>query len=229
MVSAHWFKTMKTIACIFDWDGVVVDSNDMHVHTWELMARERGMPCPNVDTIGKCGLRTEAVIRELLKWPVSEAEIDALGFHKEELFREMVRREGIKPIAGVLSFIRELKGHGLPRAVGSSAPRLNVDCGMQALKLEGQFDAIITGEDVRRGKPDPEIFLKAAATVSMPPANCVVFEDAPAGVAAARAAGMRVVGILSSHTREDLRNADLLFPSFEPLSVAWLEQWVAQG
>ena len=90
---------------LFDLDGVVVDSNGLHVDSWKDVARRHGFDCPDPDHIGKCGLRTSAVIRDLLRWPVSEEEAARIGFEKEELYRGWIRRDGIRPIPGVLEFL----------------------------------------------------------------------------------------------------------------------------
>lgn len=205
-------------AFLFDLDGVVVASNDLHVASWKEVARRRGFACPDPEHIGKCGLRTRAVIRELLRWPVSEAEADRIGFEKEELYREWIRRDGIRPIPGVLGFLAEARRLGVPCAVGSSAPRENVDACLRALAIEDAFRATVSGADVARGKPAPDIFLKAAAALGVAPERCLVFEDAPAGIAAAHAAGMRAWALLTSHAREEVATADAVADDFTGLA-----------
>ncbi|MFH0880531.1 MAG: HAD family phosphatase [Lentisphaerota bacterium] len=216
---------MKLPACIFDWDGVVVDSNAMHVKNWDRLAEEEGRPSPQVPNIGKCGLRTEAVLAKLLQWNVSPGDMDRLAFRKEELFRTMVAEEGIDSIRGVIHFLQALRSAGHPVAVGSSAPRLNVDAGIKALAMGDAFNAIVAGEDVAHGKPFPDIFLLAAKKMGVDPAHCVVFEDAPAGIQAAHAAGMRVIGVLSSHTAQELKQADMLIHHFGEMTPERIIQW----
>ena len=213
-------------AFLFDLDGVVVDSNALHVDSWKAVARRHGFACPDPDHIGKCGLRTRAVIRDLLRWPVTDAEADRIGFEKEELYREWIRAGGIPAIPGVLEFLAAARRLGIPCAVGSSAPRENVDLCLQTLGLGTAFRATVSGADVARGKPAPDIFLKAAAALGVAPAECLVFDEAPAGVAAAHAAGMRAWTLLTSHSREELADADAIAPDFrelEPRAVqaAW--------
>jgi beta-phosphoglucomutase family hydrolase len=205
-------------AFLFDLDGVIVDSNGLHVESWKEVARRHKFDCPDPDHIGKCGLRTGAVIRELLHWPVSAEEAVQIGYEKEEIYREWIRQDGIRPISGVREFLEAARRGGIPCAVGSSAPRENVDLCLQTLNLKDSFLATVSGEDVRRGKPAPDIFLRAAERIGAPPAGCLVFEDAPAGVAAAHAAGMRAVALLTSHTREELAGADVLLADFAGLS-----------
>ena len=211
-------ETSPIPAFLFDLDGVVVDSNGLHVESWKEVARRHGFECPDPEHIGKCGLRTRAVIRDLLRWPVTDADADRIGFEKEDLYREWIRRDGIRAIPGVLEFLAEARRLGIPCAVGSSAPRENVDLCLRALDAERFFAATVSGADVSRGKPAPDIFLKAAAGLGVAPAQCLVFEDAPAGVAAAHAAGMRAYALLTSHAREELADADFVAADFTGLS-----------
>jgi beta-phosphoglucomutase family hydrolase len=215
----------KKLGFIFDWDGVVVHSNDLHELTWFRLAEEEGKPRPTATNLGNCGMKTDAVLTRLLRWEISPSDMDRLSFRKEELFRKLVAEQGIESISGVTQFLKALKKHRIPHAVGSSAPRLNIDAGMKALKLENNFDAIVAGEDVIHGKPAPDIFLKAAAAMGLKPEQCVVFEDAPAGVEAARAAGMKVIGILSTHEPAALSRATRLARDFTEIELDELLKW----
>jgi beta-phosphoglucomutase family hydrolase len=209
-------------AFLFDLDGVVVDSNGLHVDSWKEVARRHGFECADPDHIGKCGLRTGAVIRDLLRWPVSEEEAIRIGEEKEDIYREWIQADGIRAIPGVLDFLKEAAARGIPCAVGSSAPRKNVDICLHALGLEGVFTATVSGEDVARGKPAPDIFLQAAEGVGTAPEHCLVFEDAPAGIEAAHAANMRALAVLTSHTPAEVAAADWIVPDFiglAPLQV----------
>ena len=208
---------MPPAAFIFDLDGVVVDSNRLHVDSWMEVARRAGFPCRDPDHIGKCGLRTVAVIRDLLRWPVSDDEAVRLGLEKEEIYRSWIRESGIPAIPGVAAFLDAARALRIPCAVGSSAPRPNVDICLHALGLADRFAAAVSGDDVRRGKPAPDVFLAAAAKLGVEPNLCVVFEDAPAGVQAAHAAGMKAVALLTSHDRSELLAADAIVDDFRSL------------
>ena len=201
-------------ALIFDCDGVVVDSNRLHVETWRETAAAHGYPMADPEHIGKCGLRTIAVIRDLLRWPVDEEEAVRLGEEKESRYRECIRAGGIAPIAGVRETLEKAAALGLPCALGSSAPRENARLCLESLGLAPFFKAVVTGEDVERGKPHPDIFLAAARKLGVPPEECLVIEDAPAGVEAAHRAGMRAIALLTSHTPEELAAADALARDF---------------
>ena len=201
-------------ALVFDCDGVVVDSNRLHVETWRETAAAHGYPMADPEHIGKCGLRTIAVIRDLLRWPVDEEEAVRLGEEKESRYRECIRAGGIEPIAGVRETLEKAAALGLPCALGSSAPRENARLCLESLGLVPFFKAVVTGEDVERGKPHPDIFLAAARKLGVPPEECLVIEDAPAGVEAAHRAGMRAIALLTSHTPEELAAADALARDF---------------
>ena len=209
---------MQSIGAIFDWDGVVVDSAQLHVASWAQLAMEESFPPPEVPGLGGLGLKNEIVIGKLLGWTQDSDEIKRLMRRKEILFRERLARGGIDAIPGVVDFLRQLKATGIPAVIGSSAPRANVEACITALQLDGLFVGAITAEDVSHGKPDPEVFLKCAALLSCAPAACVVFEDAPAGVEAARAAGMAVIGVLSTRPREQLAGVRRYISSFTELT-----------
>lgn len=220
---------MRTLAAIFDWDGVVVDSSRLHVLSWEQLAGEEGRGLPPMHHLGSLGLKTQAVITDLLDWTRDQAEVTRLTLRKEEIFREMARSGRLQAQAGVLDFLRGLGARGIPCAVGSSAPRLNIEAGMDALSAQGLFRATVSGDDVTRGKPAPDIFLCAAERIGAVPGRCVVFEDAPAGVAAARAAGMRVVGVLTTHDESQLKDAHRFVPGFEAVTADDFVGWFGEG
>lgn len=209
---------MKNIGAIFDWDGVVVDSAQLHVASWTQLATEEGLPPPDVPGLGGLGLKNEKVIGELLRWTHDPAEIKRLMHRKETIFRERIVPGSIEAIPGVIDFLHQLQTAGIPAVIGSSAPRANVEACTAALKLDGLFSGAVTAEDVSHGKPDPEVFLKGAALLGRAPAECIVFEDAPAGVAAAVAGGMRVIGVLTMRTREELAGAERYIRSFTELT-----------
>lgn len=207
-------------AFLFDLDGTLVDSNAMHVASWAEVARRRGLPMRDPEHIGKCGMRTTAVIREILRWPVDDATADAIADEKESLYREWIATRGIDSVPGAVDFVKQAAARGISCAIATSASPENLDACLRVLELRPLFSAFVTGDDVSRGKPAPDIFLLAAERLGVPPQDCLVFEDAPAGVAAAHAAGCRVVALLTSHDPAELSAADLLLPDFRPLLPA---------
>lgn len=192
-------------AAIFDWDGVVVDSSDAHEKSWKQLADEAGYPWKDEYFHLGFGKRNAIIIPEIYQWTEDPEEIAALGDRKEALYREILVGSGLEPLPGALELFRELQAAGVPMAVGTSTPRENVETVLGIIGAEGFFEAIIASEDVSRGKPCPEVFLKGAQALGVEPANCVVFEDAVYGVEAGLEGGMKVVGLTTTHGKEHFR------------------------
>ena len=130
--------------------------------------------------------------------------VSALAERKEELYRMLVAAEGVTVLPGARELLEALREGGVPRAVGSSTPRENLEALFAATGLDAFFDAVVCGSDVSQGKPDPEVFLMGAQKLNLPASRCVVIEDAFAGIEAARRAGMKVVGVATTHPLEEL-------------------------
>ena len=212
---------------IFDWDGVIIDSSRHHEKSWELLAHEEGLPLPPDSFRLGFGRKNQIIIPEIYRWSRDPDEIERLGARKEEIYRELMAHDVLEPLPGVREWLEKLAAAGVPRVVGSSTPRKNLDAAMSRLGLTDLFDSIVAAEDVTLGKPNPEVFLKAAARIGRPPECCVVFEDAHAGIEAARAGGMRVIGIATTHPVAELGAADLAIHSMNELSVEQLGRWFA--
>lgn len=210
---------------IFDWDGVLVDSSAHHERSWELLAAETGYRLPPDHFRRGFGMKNEQIISELLGWSRDPAEIRRLSLRKEELFRESVRSGGIAPLPGVREWLERLDRAGIPRIIASSTHRENIETILRLTGMDG-FQGIISAEDVERGKPAPDVFLLAAARLGLPPTRCVVFEDAPVGLAAARAAGMRVVAVTTTNPADTLKAADLIVPRLDALSIEQISRLV---
>lgn len=195
-------------AAIFDWDGVIVDSSCAHEKSWDLLAAEEGgLPLPPGHFKAGFGRRNEYIIPEVLKWASEPAEVARLANRKEALYRDIVRETLREPLPGVRELLEDLRRAGIPCAVGSSTHRANIALAMDLLGLCDAFAAIVCGEDVKRGKPAPDVFLQAAAAVGCPAGRGVVFEDAIAGVEAGLAGGFAVVGVATTHSPEVLAAA----------------------
>ncbi len=186
-------------AVLWDVDGTLIDSAEYHWLTWRETLLGEGYELTRSQFDASFGQRNNEILRGYFGADLAATEVARIGEAKEERYRELVRTRGIEPLPGVRRWLEKLKTEGWRQAIASSAPRLNLDAILGALGLEEFFAAVASAEDVLRGKPDPQIFLAAAAKVSVAAARCVVVEDAPAGTEAARRAGMRRVGVLSSH------------------------------
>lgn len=212
-------------AAIFDLDGVLVLSARAHEISWALLLQRHGRAPAAIPGIGGLGIKSEVVIADLLQWTQDPDEVRALCLEKEEIFRQYVREHGIDVVHGAREFISELARQSVPLAVGSSAPRENVELCLEVTRMRKAFSIVVTGDQVARGKPAPDIFLQAAAALEVRPEDAVVFEDAPAGIAAAHAAGMRVIGVLTNHTSDELNGADAFIRDFSEVTAdRWL-QW----
>ena len=146
-------------------------------------------------------------------------EILRLTNRKEELYREILGQTKISPLPGVIDWLSRLRQASIPCAIASSTPRRNIELVLNRLNLKDFFAVVIAAEDVVHGKPNPEVFLKAAARLDRPPGQAVVFEDAYVGIAAAHAAGMIAIAIATTHSENQLRGADLVVRRLDELSV----------
>jgi beta-phosphoglucomutase len=209
-----------SIGVIIDVDGVMVDSYDAHLETWRRLAARVNRSITEQQFAVNFGRTSRAIMADL--WPelgLSDAEIEALDDRKEADYREVVARD-FPAMPGIQDLIDNLHAAGMRLAVGSSGPPENVALALEKLDAARIFHAVVTGKDVTRGKPDPEVFLIAARRLDIDPSRCVVLEDSPAGLSAARAADMRSIGICSrGHTHEQLADADWIVDDLAAISA----------
>ena len=213
-----------SFGAIFDWDGVIVDSSAQHEEAWERFAEENGLPLPPGHFKRGFGMKNEFIIPNLYKWTDQPEEINRLSLRKEALYRELVFQRGLSALPGVVPWLDQLQAANIQCAVGSSTPRLNIEAVLKVIKLENRFQVIVTSEDVKHGKPDPEVFLRAAEGFGVPASRCVVFEDAFVGIEAAVRGGMKVVAVATTNPLESLGRADLAVHRLDELSVARMEK-----
>lgn len=198
---------MNDIGIIFDWDGVVVDSSQQHEESWEALAAEENLPLFEGHFKKGFGKRNQLIIPSILKWTDDPSEIERLGDRKEVLYRRIVERTGIQPLPGVKAFVESLLENDVPFAVGSSTPRENIEAVMRGAGIENLFTKIVAAADVVNGKPDPEVFLKAAKAIGVDPRRCIVFEDSTSGIEAGVAGGMTVVALATTHSKDYLERS----------------------
>lgn len=203
---------------IFDIDGVLVDSNPAHFESWRRIALEDGFDFPESLFQETFGQTTPAILAHHWHRPLSPEEIRLFDRRKEDLYREIIA-EKFPVMPGARAFIQTLYEADFPLAVGSSGPGFNVDFVLERLGVKPYLRGIVSGTDVARGKPAPDIFLRCAEMMNLPPADCTVIDDSESGVRAARAAGMKIVGFYSGgHRDEEYTGVDLLIRSFDELS-----------
>ncbi len=200
---------------IWDLDGVLLDSYDAHLHTWQQALGEHGIPFNRQVFTSTFGMNNRAVTKLWLgnRWTPALAE--EIAGRKETLYREEARRKS-KAMPGARDWLARLQRAGWRQALGSSAPWANIDVVLDALDIRRYLDAVCSGHD-GPSKPDPTLFLNAAREIGVGPARCVVVEDAPAGVAAARAAGMRCIAVTTTHPAGALCAADVIAPGLDVL------------
>lgn len=212
------------IGALFDWDGVIIDSARQHEASWEMLAREIERPLPKGHFKLGFGRKNEAIIADILKWTNESRRIATLSRRKEEIYRELVIAEGTEPLPGVKEFLLRLREAGVPCAIGSSTHRANIETIFAITGLARFFSHVVSAEDVRAGKPDPQVFLLGAERIGREPARCIVFEDALPGLQAAQEGGMRAVAVATTHPVDGLEPwADRVVTQLDELTVADLE------
>jgi HAD superfamily hydrolase (TIGR01509 family) len=191
---------------IFDHDGVLVDSLDLHQRAWKELGRRERLPLTDEFIHETFGMTNPSILRRLLGEDLDEERIGRYGDLKEVCYRDLARGR-IVLMDGVRELLDGLTAAGVLLAIGSSGPLANLELTVESCGLSGRFAAIASLEDITRGKPDPEVFLIAARKAGVDPRRAVVFEDAPVGIQAAKAAGMRAVGVGTTHPLDSLREA----------------------
>jgi beta-phosphoglucomutase len=221
-------KDANRYGVIWDMDGTLVDTAELHFAAWSAVAKETNLPFSRTDFASTFGWRNPEILRHLYGNRFSDQEIAELGQRKEEQYRAAGRRQGVEPLPGVRPLVESLGQAGFNQAIGSSAPRDNVDLILQLTKLAPFFDALVSMEDTQRGKPDPQVFLVAAERLGVRPANCVVIEDAVVGIQAAKAGGMKCVAVdfVGHHGEAALRKAgaDRVVKSLEEITAGHIRQ-----
>jgi len=194
----------KVEAFIFDMDGTMIDSMPWHARSWVEFVARHGLKLDVSDILARTTGRTGTeCMRELFERELSDAECQALVHEKEEIYRAMFS-DNFTEVAGFTAFARAAVARGLKVAVGTAGDKHNIEFAMSRLKMDPLPLAIVGGDEGFAGKPTPEIFLEAARRIGVAPERCVVFEDAPFGIEAARRGGMRAVAVCSTHTAAEL-------------------------
>lgn len=185
-------------AVIFDLDGTIVDNMSLHAEAFGVFATRHGLPALTpADRVRLDGRRNSEIFPVLFGREMARGEWQAYEQEKEGLYRE-VSRGRLTIVHGLPALLGRLAAEHVAVALATSAPELNVAHTLREVGLDAAFQVVVRGDQVARGKPEPDVFLEASRQLDVPPDGCVVFEDAPMGVVAAKAAGMRVVAITSS-------------------------------
>ncbi len=214
---------------IFDMDGVLVDNAEYHIRAWIQIGKDLGKNLDDAQVRAVFGQRNTEMIASLLGRGLSTAQVEEYGERKEEIYRGLIAPE-LKPVPGLRDMLEELKSEGFAAAVATSGPVRNADLVMDGLRLRPWFDVIVTGAEVSRGKPEPDIFLAAARRLNLRPEQCVVFEDSVSGIEAARRAGSPCIALATTHSARELESLTALriIPDFRVLVAADLRKLDSQ-
>jgi HAD superfamily hydrolase (TIGR01509 family) len=220
----NYSMTQNDRAVLWDLDGTLIDSGEYHWQAWRDTLAQENIILARDRFDASFGQRSEAALRNYLAPELPPGEIVRVCLAKAARYRELIGNHGAQLMPGAAQWLNALKAGGWRQALATSAPRIDVEAILSSVTIGGYFEAIVTSEDVERGKPDPAVFLTAAARVKVAPARCIVVEDAPAGLEAARRAGMRSIGLLSS--QKSLK-ADIAISSFDQLPQDAFERLLA--
>jgi beta-phosphoglucomutase len=218
---------MPSAAVIFDVDGVLVDSYQAHFASWRQLYGELGRDYTEAAFAADFGRTSRDILCRTLGPETSDERIRQLDQRKEALFREVLRAD-FPAMDGAIELINALAEDGFAIGVGSSGPPENIALSLERLGCSDKIAAIVTGADVKRGKPDPQVFQLAAERLGMPAASCAVIEDAVHGIEAANRAAMTSIALTGTTTRQQLAAADLVVDSLRELSPALIQTLIRQ-
>jgi HAD superfamily hydrolase (TIGR01509 family) len=189
---------------LFDLDGVLIDTTDLHYRVWDEYARSQGFVPSREQLLATNGRRADEVVRHWLGQELPEDHVVALTADRESYYSRLLAAEPVPAVPGAADFVRELIAAGVPVAVATSAIRKNALLALAKIGLADAFRVIVTATDVTKGKPDPEPYLKAAAALGYPATACLVVEDAVSGIRAAKASGAKCLALATTFAEAQL-------------------------
>lgn len=210
-------------AILWDMDGVLADTGEAHLEAWQVLYAERGETLTPDEFAATFGMSNGPIIRRWLGEDTPPERIAAIAARKEALYREIIRGS-VRILPGVEAWLTDARERGFRQVVASSTEMANIIAVIGELGIGNFFDALISGAFLPRSKPDPAIFLQAAATVGAEPANCMVIEDGIVGVEAAQLGGMRCVAVTTTHPADKLAGADLVVRDLSELPSETMAQ-----
>jgi beta-phosphoglucomutase len=216
---------MKKFGVIFDMDGVIVDSNPFHKIALKEFCARHGYELSDDQLLKRIYGRTNREWITELFGKLPEDQLLEYAEEKESLYRKLFE-EDIRPLKGLIHFLDHLNEHKILRAIGTSAPRTNVDYTLNKTHTVTYFPTILHDAFVTHSKPNPEIYLRSAEALGLPNSQCIVIEDSLSGVEAGKKAGSKVIGVTTTHTRAELQHCDLVIDDFEGLTIEALEKLV---
>ncbi len=214
-----WRRSQKAV--LWDMDGVISDSYPFHFAAWDEIFAKRGIKFPKESFTSLFGTRNDYIVTKVMGPTIAPSDVQFIVAQKEESFRRRATGN-IHPFPGAVKLLNSLKKGNFKLGLASSAPRENIDLALSELNLAGVFDCIVSGQEVSESKPSPQIYLLAARKLEALPNDCVVIEDSPLGVKAAKTAGMKCLGITNTHPTEKLGEADMVVDSLENMDLITL-------
>lgn len=214
---------MKTIsikkikAVIFDMDGTMINNTAAHKEAWKEFCSRNDIKLSDSDYNKKiAGLKNDQILANLFGKGLTANQIKSYANYKESVYRELYKPK-LEEVPGLTEIILKLKKLDIKLAIATTAPKENREFALRKLGLKSYFDIILGEENVKKGKPDPEIYIKTAKILDVNPTSCIVFEDSPAGLKSGKDAGMKVVALTTSHSKKELTGADLIIENFSKL------------
>lgn len=211
-------------AVIFDLDGTLINNNSYHIEAWKVFYNKIGKQFSKEEyTKNINGRINRDIFNYIFNTALSAELIEEYSNEKETLYRELYKPH-IKPINGLIDFLDELEKEKIPKAIATSGLAPNINFMFEHVPIKKYYAGVIDASQITQGKPHPEIFLKAADAVNANPQNCVAFEDSVAGIRSAKAAGMKVVALTTTHTSEEVHKADLIIKDYTEISLTKLRE-----
>lgn len=208
-------KNFEVQAVIFDLDGTLLDNNPYHLQSWKKYLKNIGRSMTEEEYNANINGRTNRdVIDYIHGGNMTDEESLHYSLAKEALYRE-IYKPFIKPVKGLLTFLQILQDKNMPMAIATSGIQPNIDFMFDNVPIRQYFKVIVNSSHIKKGKPDPEIYIKTASLLNVSPKNCLVFEDAIVGINSAKAAGMKVIAVSTTHPKEELNGADMIIDDYE--------------
>lgn len=225
---ANYSKTAKQYAVLFDMDGVICNTNPYHVKAYEILLQKHQISFSKTNFANQInGKHNSHILKYFFKRPLSKAALIDLEDEKELIFRE-IYKEKVEPITGFINLLNSIRQEGFKTGIATAAPKANMEIIIHSLKIEDKMDSLFACEDVVYHKPNPEIYLKSAKNLQVSKENVLIFEDSYSGVTAGLEAGMKVIGVLSSHQAQELPGCSLYINDFTEITTSDLFQLLSQ-
>ena len=209
-------QKLQTYAVLWDMDGVLVDTGEFHFEAWKKAFEEVNVPF-NKDSFRRTfGMNNAGILEWVYGRKPDPKEVSQMSDKKEALFRKLIKGK-VEPLPGVLKWLKQFQTWGIKQAITSSAPPENISFLVAELQIEKYFEAIVSGFDLP-GKPNPDVFLKAANIIHVHPDHCIIVEDAIAGVEGAKRAGMKCIAVTTTNAADKLTQANSIFENLERMS-----------